>query len=247
VGRVFHRLLSGERAHLAAMVGEVAVAAAKLTEARESAWVAGRVFGLWADLATPWVTAARVATVRAREQAVALADRLQKSGTHALEALARHDAHRLGTPGQRHRLRELADTGAMHLYARHASADTAADVATTAAEFERSGRLPLAIEAYRQAGDRYADEGRADSSRRCRALAESLSRRCPGLPYTTGSGDFTLTNRERQTAHLALTGLTNRQIAEEMGVAKRTVDNHLATVYHKLGINTRVELGRFLG
>jgi DNA-binding CsgD family transcriptional regulator len=247
VGRVYHRLLAGERAHLASLVSEIAVASAKLTEAAESAWVAGRVFGLWADLAAPWVTAARDATGRAREQAVALADQLQKSGAHALEVLVRHDAHRLGSQGQRQRLLELADTEATHLYARHASAGTAADMAAAAAEFERSGRLPLAIEAYRQAGDRYADDGRADSSRRCRALAESLCQRCPGLPYTTGVGDFTLTNRERQTAHLALTGLTNRQIAEEMGVAKRTVDNHLATVYHKLGINTRAELGRFLG
>jgi DNA-binding NarL/FixJ family response regulator len=54
-----------------------------------------------------------------------------------------------------------------------------------------------------------------------------------------------LTPRELQIATLASRGLRNREIAERLGVAVRTVDNHLHQAYSKLGIGSRGDLGRF--
>lgn len=41
---------------------------------------------------------------------------------------------------------------------------------------------------------------------------------------------------------LLLGGRTNRQIGVQLGISPRTVENHLAHVFGKLGIRTRVEL-----
>ncbi|WP_186001629.1 AAA family ATPase [Streptomyces sp. IB201691-2A2] len=51
-----------------------------------------------------------------------------------------------------------------------------------------------------------------------------------------------LTPRERQIAHLAATGLTNRQIGEQMLLSPRTVGAHLYRVFPKLGISSRAAL-----
>ncbi len=51
-----------------------------------------------------------------------------------------------------------------------------------------------------------------------------------------------LTNRERVIAELAAGGVSNREISEDLHVSVRTVENHLAAVYRKLGIKTRAEL-----
>ena len=48
-----------------------------------------------------------------------------------------------------------------------------------------------------------------------------------------------LTLRELEVARLAIWGLTNRQIAEQLGTSGRTVGNQLQRVYDKLGIHDR--------
>lgn len=53
-----------------------------------------------------------------------------------------------------------------------------------------------------------------------------------------------LTATEKRVAHLAASGLTNRQVAETLFVSPKTVEATLARVYRKLGIRTRAELGR---
>jgi DNA-binding CsgD family transcriptional regulator len=54
-----------------------------------------------------------------------------------------------------------------------------------------------------------------------------------------------LTPREVELAKLASRGLSNREIADRLGIAVRTVDNHLHQAYSKLGIGSREDLGRF--
>lgn len=51
-----------------------------------------------------------------------------------------------------------------------------------------------------------------------------------------------LTGTERTVAELAATGLTNAQIALELGVATATVKAHLRRVFAKLGIESRARL-----
>ena len=51
-----------------------------------------------------------------------------------------------------------------------------------------------------------------------------------------------LTASERRVAELAAGGATNRDIAEELFVTPKTVENHLTRVYAKLGVASRAEL-----
>lgn len=51
-----------------------------------------------------------------------------------------------------------------------------------------------------------------------------------------------LTPRERQIALLASSGMTNRQIADEMKLSPNTIANHLKNVFRKLDVRSRTEL-----
>ena len=50
------------------------------------------------------------------------------------------------------------------------------------------------------------------------------------------------TEREREIVDLLLQGMTNKQIAERLGIAVDTVKKHLQHVYKKLGVRRRVLL-----
>ena len=54
-----------------------------------------------------------------------------------------------------------------------------------------------------------------------------------------------LTAREVEILRLVTRGLTNRQLAEELGVSTRTVDAHLRSVYAKLGVKSRSAATRY--
>jgi len=55
-----------------------------------------------------------------------------------------------------------------------------------------------------------------------------------------------LTASERRVAEYAAEGWTNREIAEELFVTPKTVENHLTRVYSKLGVGSRRDLGTAL-
>lgn len=55
-----------------------------------------------------------------------------------------------------------------------------------------------------------------------------------------------LTSRELQIATLVAQGLSNRDIAQRLTIAKRTVDAHLGHIFGKLGISSRVQLVAWL-
>lgn len=52
----------------------------------------------------------------------------------------------------------------------------------------------------------------------------------------------TLTRREQQVADAVARGLSNRQIAAELGISPETVKRHLACTYDKLATRGRVML-----
>ena len=56
------------------------------------------------------------------------------------------------------------------------------------------------------------------------------------------TGSESLTGSERRIAELAGAGRSNRDIAQELFVTPKTVENHLGRVYIKLGITSRREL-----
>lgn len=49
-----------------------------------------------------------------------------------------------------------------------------------------------------------------------------------------------LTRREREVLILISQGFRSREVAEKLVVSKRTVDFHLANIYHKLQVNNRL-------
>ena len=51
-----------------------------------------------------------------------------------------------------------------------------------------------------------------------------------------------LTNRDRQVLELAVKGFRSREIADQLHLSPRTVENHLARIYTKLGVRGRWEL-----
>jgi DNA-binding CsgD family transcriptional regulator len=64
---------------------------------------------------------------------------------------------------------------------------------------------------------------------------------------TAVAGPQSLTRREREVVSLAISGLTARAIGERLFIGERTVETHLANVYAKLGIGSRVDLLRTAG
>ena len=56
-----------------------------------------------------------------------------------------------------------------------------------------------------------------------------------------------LTETERRVAELAAAGLTNREVAQRLFLAVKTVEANLARVYRKLAITSRAELGARMG
>ncbi|MFF8512856.1 LuxR C-terminal-related transcriptional regulator [Streptomyces sp. NPDC015492] len=64
---------------------------------------------------------------------------------------------------------------------------------------------------------------------------------------TRASGPDSLTPSERRVALLALTGATNREVAQELFVTPKTVEVHLSSVYRKLKISSREQLADFAG
>ena len=55
-----------------------------------------------------------------------------------------------------------------------------------------------------------------------------------------------LTSRERDIAPLAASGVSSKDIADQLYLSVRTVNNHLQNVYSKLGVAGRRELAAVL-
>jgi DNA-binding CsgD family transcriptional regulator len=73
-----------------------------------------------------------------------------------------------------------------------------------------------------------------------------------GGPATEGTvpngsnGAQALTRRELEVARLVERGLSNRRIAEELFIAKRTADGHLERILAKLGFTSRAQVAVWL-
>ncbi|NUP65998.1 MAG: helix-turn-helix transcriptional regulator, partial [Nonomuraea sp.] len=55
-----------------------------------------------------------------------------------------------------------------------------------------------------------------------------------------------LTAQQLQIARMVAEGATNKEVAEQLFLSRRTVEHHLRNVFSKLGIRSRVELVRFM-
>ncbi len=60
-------------------------------------------------------------------------------------------------------------------------------------------------------------------------------------PSRSGPDPYSLSPREKDVLALLCQGLSNKQIAQHLYLSVRTVENHLARLYEKLGVQTRTE------
>jgi DNA-binding CsgD family transcriptional regulator len=99
----------------------------------------------------------------------------------------------------------------------------------------RAGRKRAAREALAEALVLFERLGADGWATRTRAELARISGRRPGSAE--------LTDAEARVASLAVTGLTNKEIAAALFVTVHTVEAHLSQVYRKLGVHSRTELG----
>jgi DNA-binding NarL/FixJ family response regulator len=83
------------------------------------------------------------------------------------------------------------------------------------------------------------------NSRQLHFILEALMSSTP-LRLVDSQGRYMLAHREDEVANLVAEGMTNREIAQKLGVAEHTVSNSLFRIYEKLGISSRVELALYL-
>lgn len=116
----------------------------------------------------------------------------------------------------------------------------------TAAGLEEAGLINLAREAYAQAGAIWDAAGERRRARQAVAHREKcdqeLGERFRESPFIASVPSVHLTRRERDIVELAVQGLSDREIAQQLMVSVRTVEGHLYRSYVKLGVRRRDEL-----
>jgi DNA-binding CsgD family transcriptional regulator len=210
----------------------------------------------WVTLSRAWVIALAGGIARARSAAQEAADIAAGQGFGALEVLALHSVARLGDPhAVASRLGAVVaglDGAMFPTMARHA----AALAARSGPCLDDAAGGFLAIGAYLWAAEASADAAREHErashltlARASHARARRLAAQCEGA-VTPALGRVappgSLTPREQEIAHLAVMGLSSREIAGRLTLATRTVENTLQRVYSKLDVSTRQELASVL-
>lgn len=115
--------------------------------------------------------------------------------------------------------------------------------------FERLGADLLAAEAAADAAVTWRKGGYPKKAAVIERTALGRARRCeqPRTPALQNiEGRVHLTPAERETALLAAAGRSNKQIAEQLVLSVRSIENRLQHVYEKLGVSRREDLAGIL-
>lgn len=113
----------------------------------------------------------------------------------------------------------------------------------------------LADDGFRPSGkgfalrrDRIGDLRQAlEEAERITKPATRISREAAASRSITMDQLSSLTDREREVLTLAGEGLASKAIGERLFISKRTVDFHLANIYSKLGVGSRLQALRVAG
>jgi len=236
-----------------AMLGD-AVAAERALRDRDTLPAFGFV-GPEQQLADAWTAIASRRPAEALARFRRAAAEAAVSGHRTAESWLLHDQMRTGGADASARLRQLADqcdSALVAARARHAGAIQARradELARAADDFEALGAMLLAAEAsagaaeaFRRAGDQRAATA---ASRRSSSLAAGCEGAAtPGLVQTEAV--VPLSKREREIALLAAEFMSSKDIADRLYLSVRTVNNHLQSVYTKLGVTSRADLAQAL-
>jgi DNA-binding CsgD family transcriptional regulator len=105
-------------------------------------------------------------------------------------------------------------------------------------EYERDARLLLTDVLDKRGSRRSASEQLMRVIDGARRRGSVLQQQRAGL--RAGATDLTM--REREVARLVAAGMTDRQVAEQLGLSTRTVESHLANIRGKLGALNRTQV-----
>ncbi|MEA5456685.1 LuxR C-terminal-related transcriptional regulator [Sinomonas sp. JGH33] len=182
----------------------------------------------------------------------AIAEENRAAGRPGWELVARILGFELGATDTDGRGAELA-AAAEGPWARAWGAWARAEAREDAEGYLTAGGLFHDLGMYRRARAAYARAAGcfdADGDRAAARHAGALARTCEGLPGSGDAGEkeeailssLRLSPREQDVVDLAVDGLSDRQIADQLHLSVRTVEGHLHRSYAKLGIRSRDEL-----
>ena len=87
--------------------------------------------------------------------------------------------------------------------------------------------------------------GEVEAGRLCGNATEAVIAAAGELPKISVTAPRGLTEREVEVLGLIARGLTNRQIADALGIAHKTAGNHVQNVLGKIGVSTRAAAAMF--
>jgi DNA-binding CsgD family transcriptional regulator len=257
-GRPIHvRLALVSLVEALALAGRAAEAAEALAELDHCCLPVAHILEPEAVRAGAWVAVAAGDLTRAKDVLAQAAAMAAGGGDLAFEGAAWHDLARLGEPGRaRARLEELAECmegplpAARAAHARALVTGDPTELLAVAAAFEDMGSHLVAAEAAADAAAGWKREGNTRRANAADRLAQRLADECEGARtpalVTDTTARATLSARELEIARLAAAGYSNRDIAAQLYLSYRTVENKLYSAYTKLGIASRDQLGEAL-
>lgn len=112
------------------------------------------------------------------------------------------------------------------------------------------GDVPLAVQAIKKGAFDFIEKPFNDNELVDRVLAamqlDSDQQRIDASAELTTARLAALSSREREVMELVLAGKYNKVIADELGIAMRTVEVHRARIFEKMGVKSAVELAQLL-
>ncbi len=164
-----------------------------------------------------------VEALRARAAVLLARDRGEAAARAAIEGAAK--AEDAGLPIDAGRARTLAG--------RALAAAGDRDAAVRELEAARA-----ALEAC--GADRYRDE----AGKELRGLGRRVARK--GRRAESDAGVASLSGREREIADLVADGRKNRQIAADLYLSEKTIENHMSRIFSKLDVSSRAQVARLI-
>jgi len=203
------------------------------------------------DIAEALVLAAEGRIRPAVDSARAAAARARGTGAEGYEALALAVAAQLGDPAGAPRLRELSSRvqgPRVQIALLHAEALERADSSAleeVGIAYEEIGELVAAVDATAQAAFHLHTAARTRDALRTSRRASTLAERAQGartFALQRLEHAPSLSTREYEIARLAAQGLSNRAIADLLGISVRTVEGHILRALAKSGLSGRAAL-----
>jgi len=112
------------------------------------------------------------------------------------------------------------------------------------------GDVPLAVQSIKKGAFDFIEKPFNDNELADRVLAamrlDSDQQRLDASAELTTARLAALSSREREVMELILAGKYNKVIADELGIAMRTVEVHRARIFEKMGVRSAVELAQLL-